>query len=143
VSSDRWRRIPTILDALEDLELPLLAWGVTQSALSFDEVMQVVTTAVDEDFASGLSDGPNEKSYISELKRRALLHQVPGSSPLQFRTRLGEGLRLLASLRQTFPPGNVCHAGLVARGSPADCGLPTPGVASLVSPPPPRARRSG
>ncbi len=118
MSSDRWRRIPTILDALEDLELPLLAWGVTQSALSFDEVMQVVTTAVDEDFASGLSDGPNEKSYISELKRRALLHQVPGSSPLQFRTRLGEGLRLLASLRQTFPPGKSATPAWWRGGAP-------------------------
>jgi ATP-dependent helicase Lhr and Lhr-like helicase len=118
VSLDKWRHIPTILDALEDLELPLLAWGVTQSALSYDEVMQILMTAVDEDLSSGLTDGPDEKLYLAELKKRALLHQVPGSSPVQFRTRLAEGLRLLASLRQTFPPGKSAPPAWWRGGAP-------------------------
>jgi len=35
---ERWRRLPEILTSLEDLELPLLSWGVTDTGLSVDEV---------------------------------------------------------------------------------------------------------
>ncbi len=102
--TDPFGALPRILNQLEDIELPLLAWGVTESALSRDEVEDVLRAAVDADFAAERTDGPDEQAYLDELRRRALLHRVPGTSPHQYRTRLGETVRLLASLRQLFPP---------------------------------------
>jgi ATP-dependent Lhr-like helicase len=113
-----WSRLPEILNAFEDLELPLLAWGVTEVVINHDEAMAVVSKAVDADFASGETDGPDELAYLDELLRRALLHRLPGSSPPQYRTRLAEGLRLLSSLRQMFPPGQSPGAGWWRRGAP-------------------------
>ncbi len=104
MTQDRWHRLPTILTALEDLELPTLAWGVTGVALSESEVSSVLQAAVDEEFASGRYDGPSESEYLTELLRHGLLHRVPASSPPQYRTRLGEGVRLLRANRQIFPP---------------------------------------
>lgn len=101
----RWRRLPEILSALEDLELPLLSWGVTDTGLSADEVHAVLAAAVTTDLVAGVTDAPTEEEYLSVLTTRALLHQVPGTSPARYRTRLAEGLRLLSNLRQLFPPG--------------------------------------
>ena len=97
-------RIADILTALEDRELPLLSWGVTETALSDDEVRAVLSDAVTHDLLSGTTDGPSEQDYLSKLTGHALLHRVPGSSPPRYRTRLAEGIRLLTRLRQLFPP---------------------------------------
>ncbi len=102
----RWARLPRILDALEDLELPLLSWGVTDVGLSAAEVQSVLADAVTADLLEGVATPPTEAEYLTELTRRALLHHVPGTSPARYRTRLAEGLRLLSTLRQLFPPGN-------------------------------------
>ncbi|MCH6470688.1 protein DpdJ [Sinomonas terrae] len=102
---DRWRRLPEILNALEDLELPMLTWGITETSLSADEVRAVLAEAVTADLVAGVVDVPSEDEYLSALTSRALLHHVPGTSPARFRTRLAEGLRLLSNLRQLFPPG--------------------------------------
>lgn len=101
----RWRRLPEILTALEDLELPLLSWGVTDTGLSTDEVRAVLADAVTADLLARATDVPGEDEYLSALTTRALLHHVPGTSPARYRTRLAEGLRLLSNLRQLFPPG--------------------------------------
>lgn len=102
--TDAFNALPLILNQLEDRELPLLSWGLTAAALSRDEVQEILQAAVDDDFAAGRADGPDEGAYLAELLRQALLHRVPGTSPPQYRTRLGESVRLLASLRQLFPP---------------------------------------
>lgn len=98
------QRLAEILTALEDLELPLLSWGITDTALASDEVHAVLAHAVTQDLRAGVADGPSEDEYLAALIARALLHRIPGSSPPQYRTRLAEGIRLLASLRQLFPP---------------------------------------
>lgn len=103
--TSRWARVPEVLTAMEDLELPLLSWGVTEAALSRDEVESVLVDAVTADLTRGIADGPTEDEYLQYLVQEALLHQVPGTSPARYRTRLGEGLRLLSGLRQLFPPG--------------------------------------
>ncbi|KAB2383407.1 protein DpdJ [Actinomadura montaniterrae] len=89
-----------LLDRLEDLELPLLAWGVTAGALSKDEVLEVI-------FESLLDhpDAPQDASpedVLGRLIDMALLHPVPDSSPSRYRTRLAEALRLTTQLRQLF-----------------------------------------
>jgi ATP-dependent Lhr-like helicase len=104
MTDDHQRRLADVLTDLEDRELPLLSWGVTDTALTDDEVRAVLSDAVTHDLMSGVTDGPSEADYLSELTGRALLHRVPGSSPPRYRTRLAEGLRLLVRLRQLFPP---------------------------------------
>jgi ATP-dependent Lhr-like helicase len=107
VSGRRQWDLAGVLDALEDLELPLLSWGVTQASLTLDEVQAVLVEAVDADVRAGVADPPTEAEYLAELTRRGLLHHVPGTSPGRYRTRLAEGLRLLSELRQLFPPGGA------------------------------------
>ncbi|GAA2737993.1 protein DpdJ [Actinocorallia aurantiaca] len=89
-----------LLNALEDRELPLLSWGITDRALSEDEVMEVL-------FAATLdADAPVEadpQKLLKHLVNRGLLFRVPGTSPTQYRTRFAEALRLTANLRQLFP----------------------------------------
>ncbi|MFB7474205.1 protein DpdJ [Kitasatospora sp. NPDC056184] len=90
-----------ILNALEDQELPLLTWGVTGGTLSKDEVGEILRSFVDTDQEAAVW---GEERLLRELLNRGLLFAVPDASPLAYRTRLGEGLRLTTSLRQLFPP---------------------------------------
>ncbi|WP_286158128.1 protein DpdJ [Streptomyces sp. CB03911] len=90
-----------MLNALEDQELPLLTWGVTGGTLSKDEVQDTLRSFVDSDPEAAAH---GEERLLRELLNRGLLFKVPDSSPLAYRTRLGEGLRLTTSLRQLFPP---------------------------------------
>jgi hypothetical protein len=65
------QRLADILTTLEDRELPLLSWGVTDTALTDDEVHSVLSHAVAEDLISGVADGPREDEYLSALTTHA------------------------------------------------------------------------
>ena len=91
-----------LLTQLEDLELPLLSWGVTTGALSEAEVLEVIGSAIDAH--PGYSGTVTAEDVRDQLEDRGLLFRVPGSSPRQYRTRVGETLRLAVQLRQLFPP---------------------------------------
>lgn len=91
-----------LLSGLEDLELPLLSWGVTDGALSEAEVLGVI-----DDVLANHADGTGSAGSVGVLdflQDQALLFRVPGSSPPRYRTRIAETLRLTAQLRQLFPP---------------------------------------
>lgn len=94
-----------LLSNLEDRELPLLSWGVTTGALSKDEVLNVVETALGThgDAPADLS-GTQVVQYMIDA---GLLFQVPDSFPVTYRTRMAEALRLLAQLRQLFLHRNI------------------------------------
>ena len=91
-----------LLSGLEDLELPLLSWGLTDGVLSEEEVLTSIdgTLAANPDGAGGPASGEVRDFLVD----RALLFRVPGSSPPQYRTRMAETLRLTTQLRQLFPP---------------------------------------
>src|SRR6478672_8572767 len=96
-------RLGDLLSRLEDLELPLLAWGVVDGFLSEDDV----TTAIDEqriaEFATGSTEVPAAEEYLEVLVDRGLLFRQPTGDP-RYRTRFAETLRLLRLLRQLWPP---------------------------------------
>ncbi|MEU4517446.1 protein DpdJ [Amycolatopsis sp. NPDC024027] len=91
-----------LLNGLENLELPLLSWGVTSGALSEDEVLNTVGTALARrpDAPHGLATS----EVVQGLINAGLLFPIPKSNPPTYRTRMAESLRLLAQLRQLFPP---------------------------------------
>ncbi|MFE9324120.1 protein DpdJ [Nocardia sp. NPDC052278] len=89
-----------VLDKLENLELPLLAWGVTTGALSRDEVINVI----DERLLLPSGPAVMAEDVLKQLVARALLFELPATSPRRYRTRLGETVRLAATLRQLFVP---------------------------------------
>ncbi|MGA4792243.1 protein DpdJ [Nocardia sp. AB354] len=91
-----------LLDMLEDLELPLLSWGVTDGALSESEVLEKIAVAL----ATHPQAPPRSaaEDVLEELQDRALLLRIRPSSPRRYRTRLGEALRLASNLRQIFAP---------------------------------------
>jgi ATP-dependent helicase Lhr and Lhr-like helicase len=91
-----------LLSSLEDLELPLLSWGVTDGALAEHEVLSAIDTAL-ANLADGAS-GAASDGVRDFLQDQGLLFRVPGSSPPRYRTRIAETLRLTAQLRQLFPP---------------------------------------
>lgn len=99
----RWVRIPEILTALEDLELPRLSWGVVDGFLSEVEVRGVLEDQVTADLRAGES-GPTAEEYLDRLIEVGLVHPVSDAMQPQFRTRLSEGLRLLRRLRQLWIP---------------------------------------
>lgn len=78
------------LTALEDRELPLLSWGVTDGMLSEEEVMDALWSVIDkdEDAASLFSDADQLRQA---LLSQQLLFQVPFGGVDQYRTRFAEG----------------------------------------------------
>ena len=93
-----------LLNGLEDLELPLLSWGVTDGALAEDEVLETVENAL-----ARRPDAPAlpASHVVQALINAGLLFPVPDSAPLTYRTRMAEALRLLTHLRQLFPGRGV------------------------------------
>ncbi|MEV4364409.1 protein DpdJ [Nonomuraea sp. NPDC049625] len=89
-----------LLNKLEDRELPLLSWGVTDNALSEDEVLEAIVESLDHPDAPSLG----EDDILEDLLDRALVFRVPGEVPPRYRTRFAEGLRLTSQLRQLFAP---------------------------------------
>ena len=96
------------LNALEQREVRALVWGLVDSALSDGEVQETLEEV--------LADHPLELalpectiSVASDLQRlletQALLFKIPvrAGSPDRWRTRMAEGVRLLARMRQLFP----------------------------------------
>ncbi|MGW8395256.1 protein DpdJ [Streptomyces lydicus] len=94
-----------LLNHLENRELPLLSWGVTETALSQAEVIETIDSLLHshEDAPAGMS----ADSVLEEFLLRALLFEVPVpvTSPPRYRTRLAESLRLTTGLRQLFARG--------------------------------------
>ncbi|WP_405625042.1 protein DpdJ [Streptomyces sp. NBC_01396] len=88
------------LTALEDLELPLLSWGVTEGALARDEVVRALWNMAEADPEAAKVGG---EGLLTALVQRHLLFRLPGG-PERYRTRLAEGVRLTATLRQSFAP---------------------------------------
>jgi superfamily II DNA or RNA helicase len=107
------------LTALEERELPLLEWGVTDGALSGEEVEDALWSVLDkdEDAASLFSDADQLKTA---LINQQLLFYVPFGGAERYRTRFAEGVRLTASLRQIFGPwpGTPLQADWWERGKP-------------------------
>ncbi|MGW4580328.1 protein DpdJ [Rhodococcus aetherivorans] len=87
-----------LLGSLESLEDPLLSWGVVDGGLSDEELRRCV-----RDW--GLKHAPFEE--VDDLVRALLEHGLvfldDSTDPPRWRTRIAEGLRLLARLRQIFP----------------------------------------
>lgn len=90
--------VSVLLNELEDLELPLLSWGVTTGTLSQHEVEAVVDKHL-ADWPLGILP----EDVIELLVAKALLFAIPGCSPAKYRTRMSETVRLASTLRQLFP----------------------------------------
>lgn len=101
---DRWAALPELLNSLEDLELPLLSWGVVDGYLAQVDVLAVLQDQCDADLRTMGASAPTPDEYLQRLLDVAALHRIPNSSPPQYRTRMGEGIRLIRNLRQLFRP---------------------------------------
>lgn len=97
------RFLSGVLDDLEDLELPLLAWGVTTGTIAHDEVLDAINERLISDDAPDVT----ADEVFTALRDTALLFQIPGSSPRRYRTRLAETVRLTTRLRQLFGPRDL------------------------------------
>ncbi|MFB6698020.1 protein DpdJ [Streptomyces rubiginosohelvolus] len=94
-----------LLNHLENHELPLLNWGVTETALSRAEVIESIDSLLHSHDAAPTGMSPD--TVLEEFLLRALLFEVPVpvTSPPRYRTRLAESLRLTTGLRQLFDRG--------------------------------------
>lgn len=96
------------LDRLERLEVRVLVWGLVDSALSLDEVDDTLRDVLNasQDWAADPSCTiDTEASLRQRLMDLGHLAEIPGrpGTPRRFRTRMAEGVRLFARLRQLFP----------------------------------------
>lgn len=97
------------LDALERREVRVLVWGLVDGALSTVEVDEALNEVLNNpESQTLLADIDCHISTADDLREQlvkgALLMQIPGrqGSPARFRTRMAEGVRLFARLRQLF-----------------------------------------
>ena len=84
--------VSTALDALERSEFRFLTWGILDQALTRSEVEAVIARAT----------GRSPAEVLDELLRRRLIFEVRRSSPPTYRSRMAEGVRLFAHMRQQF-----------------------------------------
>ncbi|WP_375502622.1 protein DpdJ [uncultured Jatrophihabitans sp.] len=110
MSPDPWASIADLLSRLEDLELPLLSWGVVDGFLSHADVERAVDDQRLVDAGRTTAALPSGDEYLQHLLDTGLLHKLPDPTP-RYRTRLGETLRLLRTLRQLWPPNDRTAAG--------------------------------
>lgn len=96
------------LDRLERLEVRVLVWGLVDSALSLrevDDTLRDVLNAHQELVADPNCTIDTECSLRQRLIDLNYLTLIPGrpAAPSRYRTRMAEGVRLFARLRQLFP----------------------------------------
>ena len=92
MKSPSWDGLPDLLSRLEDLELPLLSWGVVDGFLSEGDVSTAINKQLDADSMQRSNEMPlDEQAYLDRLLADGLLHKIPGTTP-QYRTRLAETL---------------------------------------------------
>lgn len=96
------------LDRLERLEVRVLVWGLVDSALSAPEVEDTLRDILND--RQDIAADPDctidtEAALQKRLTDLGHLFAVPGrpGAPPRFRTRMAEGVRLFARLRQMFP----------------------------------------
>lgn len=100
-----------VLNFLEEIEYKSLQWGYIDGALSEVEVYDYTAQLIEENESATDKfielhklDSLDEDELVEYLLEEKLLFEVKIShSEVGFRTRFGEGLRLLANLRQIFP----------------------------------------
>ena len=88
-----------ILGLLEDQELKTLAWGLVDGGFADDELLDLL-----EDAATAVGDDRSEEEIKQQLESRVLITKVASPAGSVWRTRMAETVRLLARLRQLFPP---------------------------------------
>lgn len=99
--SDRDAVISRCLDALEDLELPLVSWGVVDAYISSEEALDAATKVITEAGAWGDFSQPDD--LLEELESRCLIFSTLAIGQAGYATRFRETLRHLTRLRQLFP----------------------------------------
>ncbi|MCY4617909.1 MAG: protein DpdJ [Chloroflexi bacterium] len=88
------QQLDQLLLAIEQREARSLRWGSTNAALLEDDLVALASQYVNAD----------SEEAAAELLDRRLLFQVPTpGGGISYRSRFGEGVRLMASLRQLFP----------------------------------------
>ena len=88
-----------ILGYLEDAELKSIAWGLVDGGFADDELLDVL-----DDAADVLGDTRSAEEIRQQLESRVLISKITSSAGSSWRTRMAETVRLLARLRQLFPP---------------------------------------
>ncbi|MBK6280848.1 MAG: DEAD/DEAH box helicase [Gammaproteobacteria bacterium] len=96
------------LDNLERQEVRVLVWGLVDSALSEEEVDETLRAILNENQNLAADPGctfDTEMRFRQRLLDLGYLTQVFGRplAPPRYRTRMAEGIRLFARLRQLFP----------------------------------------
>ncbi|NNU44775.1 protein DpdJ [Ramlibacter montanisoli] len=103
--------VEAALNALEQREVRVLVWGLVDSALGDQEVHDVLNGVFLGDKyveVRGRADCTvhTAEDLLERLKLLGLIFEVPArglEAPQRWRTRMAEGLRLLARLRQLMP----------------------------------------
>jgi len=93
------------LTFLERREEKLLSWGFHNIQYSQSEMLDFLLKDAPQDLIDqwkSLEDGGlTFRTFIRELRQSNLIYQMP-ENPNMYRTRMAEGVRLLANLRQLF-----------------------------------------
>src|SRR5438105_4288440 len=83
-----------VLDALEDIDARYLVWGLTEESWPEDRLIQTIA-AVEPSY--------DPYDLLEQLLQHGLVFELDRRWPKEYRTRMGESMRLMAHLRQQFP----------------------------------------
>lgn len=98
--------LEAVLDEIEKHEAKVLVWGLVDAALSFDELRGIVARVLNTGDVSALMRKDectlfDEDGVIQRMRDHGLLFEAPFD--IGYRSRMAEGVRLFARLRQLFP----------------------------------------
>jgi hypothetical protein len=91
------------LDEIEQREARLLTWGLVDGYVLADEMHRIIDSLLDDPVISVGISFHDAGGVIAKLIERALLFDIGEEPGTRYRSRMGEGVRLLFRLRQLFP----------------------------------------
>ena len=105
-----FRFVEKFIGFLEKLECDLITWGFYDSSFSIPEIQNILEKENYEEIHSDLlnlkEEGYELDDIFSELESNHLIYKISSfrnsNNDVHYRTRFGEGLRLISKVKQRF-----------------------------------------
>jgi hypothetical protein len=99
-----------LLTLLETRESQLMEWGFFDHGHTAAEIVSIFNSSIYSDLFSSLTLPGEEELFVDDLAASNLLFRLPDSSPVLYRSRFAESLRLFRTLKQRFKDDDWSYA---------------------------------
>lgn len=91
-----------LLTLLETREAQLMEWGFYDHGHTATEIVNIFNSSIYSDSFSDITSPGEEELFVDDLAASNLLFRLPDSSPVLYRSRFAESVRLFRTLKQRF-----------------------------------------